>query len=73
MYTPDFLIINRKDGKIHKAIIVEAKGKIYANNQSFKDKHSFMKTEFPKQNNAAYGYKCFDYLCLEDILPEKTV
>ena len=31
MYTPDFLIIQRRDGKIHKALIVETKGKIYAN------------------------------------------
>ena len=28
MYTPDFLILQRRDGKIHKAIIVETKGEI---------------------------------------------
>ncbi len=71
MYTPDFLIIKRKDGKIHKAIIVETKGKIYANEPSFKDKRSFMETEFSKQNNAAFGYERFEYLYLEDTLPEK--
>jgi hypothetical protein len=37
IYTPDFLIINRKDGKIHNAIIVETKGGIYANDPTFKD------------------------------------
>lgn len=71
IYTPDFLIIKRKDGKIHKAIIVETKGKIYANDPSFKDKRSFMETEFSKQNNAAFGYERFEYLCLEDTRPEK--
>ncbi len=71
MYTPDFLIIKRKDGKIHKAIIVETKGKIYANDVTFKDKRKFMETEFTKQNNAKYGYKRFEYLYLEDTLSEK--
>jgi hypothetical protein len=71
MYTPDFLIIKRKDGKIHKAIIVETKGKIYANDVTFKDKRKYMETEFTKQNNAKYGYKRFEYLYLEDTLSEK--
>lgn len=70
LYTPDFLIIKRKDGKIDKAIIVETKGKIYANDPTFKDKRAFMKTEFSKQNNLAFGYERFDYLYLEDSLPE---
>lgn len=30
-----------------------------------------METEFSKQNNAAYGYERFDYLYLEDTMPEK--
>lgn len=71
MYTPDFLIIQRKDGKIYKAIIVETKGNIYANIPTFKDKRSFMETQFIKQNNDKFGYKRFDYLYLEDTLPEK--
>ena len=37
----------------------------------FKDKKNFMETEFSKQNNAAYGYERFDYLYLEDTMPEK--
>lgn len=69
-YTPDFLIIKRKDGEIHKAIIVETKGKIYANDPTFKDKRSFMETEFVKQNNTAFGYERFDYLYLEDSISE---
>ena len=70
MYTPDFLILQRRDGKIHKAMIAETKGKIYANDPTFKDKRSFMETEFVKQNNTAFGYERFEYLYLEDTLPE---
>ena len=69
IYTPDFLIIKRKDGKIHKAIIVETKGDIYKNDPAFKDKRAFMQTEFAKKNNEAFGYDRFDYLYLEDSLP----
>ncbi len=70
MYTPDFLIIQRRDGKIHKAIITETKGKIYANEPTFQEKRRFMETEFPRYNNSAFGYERFDYLYLEDTLPE---
>lgn len=70
MYTPDFLIVKRKDGKIHKAIIVETKGAIYANDPTFKDKRSFMEREFTRQNNNAFGYERFEYLYLEDSFPE---
>ncbi len=70
MYTPDFLIMKRKDGKIHKAIIVETKGAIYANDPAFKDKRSFMEREFTRQNNKAFGYERFEYLYLEDSFPE---
>lgn len=70
MYTPDFLIVKRKNGKIHKAIIVETKGAIYANDPAFKDKRSFMEREFTRQNNKAFGYERFEYLYLEDSFPE---
>lgn len=70
MYTPDFLIIQRKDGKIHKAIIVETKGKIYANDPAFRDKRTFMEQEFSKHNNKAFGYERLNYLYLEDNLTE---
>ena len=71
IYTPDFLIIKRRDGKIHKAIIVETKGDIYKNDPTFKDKRRFMETEFAKKNNEAFGYDRFDYLYLEDTLSER--
>ncbi len=70
MYTPDFLILQRREGKIYKAIIVETKGEIYANDPKFKEKRGFMETEFVRQNNAQFGYDRFEYLYLEDTLAE---
>lgn len=71
IYTPDFLILKRKDGKFHKVFIVETKGNIYANDPTFKDKRSFMEKEFGKQNNNAFGYERFGYLYLEDTMSDK--
>ncbi|MCQ2416527.1 MAG: DEAD/DEAH box helicase family protein [Oscillospiraceae bacterium] len=70
IYTPDFIVLKRRDGKIHKAIIVETKGSIYAGDPIFKDKRAFMESEFKKQNNYAFGYERFDYLYLEDSMPD---
>lgn len=69
MYTPDFLIIRRKDGAIQQAVIVETKGRIYANDPTFIDKRNFMPM-FIHQNNSAFGYERFEYLYLEDSLSE---
>ena len=66
MYTPDFLIIQRKDGAIHRAIIVETKGQIYANDPTFKDKKAFVENTFLQKNNEAFQYARFEYLYLED-------
>ena len=66
-----FLIIQRKDGKIYKAIIVETKGKIYANEPTFVEKKAFMEKHFTNHNNKAFGYERFDYLYLEDTLSER--
>ncbi|GHU80238.1 hypothetical protein FACS1894191_5030 [Clostridia bacterium] len=71
MYTPAFLIIKRKDGEIHKAVIVETKGKLYANDPNFIHKRKFMETRFIEQNNKEFGYNRFEYLYLEDTVPEK--
>lgn len=70
MYTPDFLIIKRREGKIHKAIIVETKGSVYSTDPTFREKKLFMETEFTKQNNSAFGYDRFEYLYLEDTISE---
>ncbi|MDR2033260.1 MAG: DEAD/DEAH box helicase family protein [Helicobacteraceae bacterium] len=66
-YTPDFLIIKRKDDKIYKVIIVETKGAIYAD--KFKDKLDFMRTAFKRKNNEKFKYDRFDFLYLEDSEP----
>lgn len=65
-YTPDFLLVNRKEGKIHQAIIIETKGKGYAKDDDYLDKRTFMETEFKRLNNEQFGYERFDYLYLED-------
>ena len=46
IYTPDFLIIKRKDGVIHKVIRLETKAHIYAKDPVFKDKKNFMEENF---------------------------
>lgn len=70
-YTPDFLIIKRDDkNEIYKALIVETKGEIYANDVTFKNKKAFVESEFLKANNNEFGYRRFEYLYLEDTLSE---
>ena len=70
-YTPDFLIIKRnpKD-KIHKALIVETKGGLYANDPKFQSRKAFVESEFLKANNQKFGYNRFEYLYLEDSLKD---
>ena len=65
-YTTDFLIIQRKDKAIHKALLVETKGIGFKNDSAFLQKKNFVETEFLKQNNDKFGYKRFDFLYLED-------
>lgn len=65
-YTTDFLIIQRKDKAIHKALLVETKGEGYKNDPAFLQKKNFVETEFLKQNNDKFGYQRFDFLYLED-------
>ena len=66
LYTPDFLIIERKNNEIYKAVIVETKGEGFAAN--FEDKRNFMEKYFKIKNNEQYGYNRFDFLYLEDSL-----
>lgn len=65
-YTPDFLVINRKDGAIHKILIVETKGSGFADQPEFKARRNFMESEFLTMNNEKFGYNRFDYLYLPD-------
>jgi len=68
-YTPDFLIIQRdRENEIKKILILETKGSIFANDESFKAKKEFVMSEFIIKNNEAFGYERFDFLYLEDSL-----
>lgn len=68
-YTPDFLVINRKDSRIHKILIVETKGSGFANQPGFIARRKFVESEFLKMNNEKFKYKRFDYLYLPDSAP----
>jgi hypothetical protein len=68
-YTPDFLILKRRENKkykknnvipIEKVLIIETKGKPYYN-EEFREKEKFVKNEFLKYN------KHFKYHCFVDI------
>ena len=71
IYTPDFLIIKRKNNEIHKIMIVETKGEGFAN--SFSDKKEFMENEFIPQNNSEFGYNRFDFLYLQDNMSDNDL
>lgn len=62
-YTPDFLILQRKQEQIHRILIVETKGEAFA--ESFKPKKVFM-DEFIQLNNKEFGYNKFSFLYLQD-------
>lgn len=68
LYTPDILVLNRRNGKIHKTLIVETKGRIYANDPIFKKKKNYIEQFFMKNNNEHYKYERFQYLYLEDTM-----
>ncbi len=66
-YTPDFLMIKRKEkNTIHKVLIIETKGSVYAQDKTFLKKKNYVKTEFLKLNKEKFGYQKFDFLYLED-------
>ncbi|MBU0701579.1 DEAD/DEAH box helicase family protein [bacterium] len=56
-YTPDFLVINRKDSGIYKILIVETKGSGFADQPEFKARRYFMESEFLKINSNYSGNK----------------
>jgi len=66
IYTPDFLLIERKADKIYRALIVETKGSGYAQSGGFPARKKFMETEFLRMNTEQFGYRRFDYLYLSD-------
>ena len=66
-YTTDFLIVKRTAmDKIHKALLIETKGSVYAEDKVFQKKKNYVETEFLKLNKEKFGYQRFDFLYLED-------
>lgn len=63
-YTPDFLLVQRRDNLIYRALIVETKGLGFA--QNFAPRRKFVEEEFLRINNDKFGYQRFDFLYLED-------
>jgi hypothetical protein len=68
-YTPDFLIVKRNKEEICKAIVVETKGEIYANDKKFLEKKSFVEKHFINDNNSKFNYEKFSYLYVEGSMP----
>ncbi|MCH8012861.1 MAG: DEAD/DEAH box helicase family protein [Candidatus Marinimicrobia bacterium] len=50
-YTPDFLIVKRKEKELHKILIIETKGSVYANDPVFNKKKKYISSEFLKLNH----------------------
>lgn len=73
LYTPDFLVIERKDNKINKVLIIETKGQGFRSQQEFIDRKNYIEKEFVPFNNKKLGYKKFDYLYIEDTLKENEI
>ena len=65
-YTTDFLILQRRENRIHKALILETKGVGYSRDPAFLKKKKYVAGEFLRQNNEKFGYRRFDFLYLED-------
>ena len=66
LYTPDFLLVERKGDQIYRALIVETKGKGFADQREFVRRRAFVENEFLRMNNDKFGYARFDYLYLSD-------
>lgn len=69
-YTPNFLILKRKNDEIYKVLITETKGKDCGQSAGFRERRRFMETVFVRRNNEKYGYEKFAYFYLEDSLSE---
>jgi hypothetical protein len=65
-YTPDFLLLERKEGEIYRVLIIETKGSGFAEQSSFINRREFVEKKFIPLNNAKFGYEKFAYLYLTD-------
>ncbi len=68
-YTPDFLLIRRDGETIRKVLILETKGKGYADQSDFVARRTFVENDFLRFNNEKFGYERFDFLELRDDVP----
>jgi len=60
-YTPDFVMLQRRDGAVHKVLMIEAKGKGFAEQTAYTDRKKFVASEFLRLNNDKFGYTRFDF------------
>lgn len=65
-YTPDFLLIQRRKDEIYKALIVETKGKGFAEQKEFLLRKKFVETEFLRMNNEKFNYLKFNFAYISD-------
>lgn len=66
-YTTDFLVVQRKEKQqLHKILLIETKGAIYAKDPAFIKRKQFIETRFLELNKEKFGYQRFDFLYLED-------
>jgi type III restriction enzyme len=63
LYSPDFLVVERKAGQIHRVVIVETKGEGFA--AGFASRRRFVEEEWLPMNNAEFGYRRFEFLYLD--------
>jgi len=73
LYTPDFLVVNRKNNRVNKVLIIETKGSGFSKQQEFIDRRNYIEKDFIPFNNKKMGYKKFDYLYIEDTLKENEI
>lgn len=65
-YTPDFLLIKRKDKEINKLLIIETKGEGFSEQKNFLLRRKFIESDFIKMNNDKFGYQRFKFLYFSD-------
>ncbi|MFZ5923205.1 MAG: hypothetical protein ACOYY3_19340 [Chloroflexota bacterium] len=70
-YTPDFLILQRKEKKPHKILIVETKGEGFA--QKFESRKRFMEGDFLRINKDKFGYERFDFCFCATMISLKAI
>ena len=60
-YTPDFVMLQRRNGAAYKVLIIEAKGKGFAEQAAYTARKDFVASEFLRLNNDKFGYTRFDF------------